>query len=467
MKSTQPGRSTVTRRISRTDIEAQEALGVCSWSLRIVHGPEEAGQTLAVPGGHEVRIGREADASVDIVLPDARVSRLHAALLAGVGDDYVTITDRGSSNGVFLNGRRVERAEVRQGDMLRLGDSVLVLARGALTDDTAPDLGLLGVSPLVNDLRGAVRRIAPSNLSTLIAGPTGTGKELVARAVHRESGRRGPFIAVNCAALPHTLFESVLFGHRKGAFTGATADQDGAFVQAHGGTLFLDEIGEMSLEAQPKLLRALETLEIIPVGAARATAVDVRLVAATNVIVDAALREGKLRGDLYARLAGIVIRTPSLAQRREDILLLFRSFLAPSFTARPMTPDFAESLVAYSWPHNVRELRRLAERLQVLHADARRWERGMLDEEMRKPPPSIPLPPMRAATATLPQDRPAESEKGSPSREDKGPPSREELIALLASCDGNVSLAAARVGRNRKQVYRWMEQYGVLRGTGR
>jgi DNA-binding NtrC family response regulator len=458
MKSTQPGRTTATRRISRTDIEAQEALGVCSWSLRVVHGPEGAGPTLIVPGGREVRIGREPDPSVDIVLPDARVSRDHAALVGGVGDDYVTILDRNSSNGVYLNGRRVDRAEVRPGDMLRLGDAVLVLALGAPTVDTAPDLGLVGVSPLVNALRGAVRRIAPSNLPTLIVGPTGTGKELVARAVHRESGRRGPFIAVNCAALPQALFESVLFGHRKGSFSGATADQDGAFVQAHEGTLFLDEIGEMSLEAQPKLLRALETLEITPVGAARSTAVDVRLVAATNVIVDAALREGKLRGDLYARLAGIVVRTPPLAQRREDIVLLFRSFLAPSFAALPMTADFVESLVGYPWPHNVRELRRLAERLQVLYPDASGWERKMLDEDMREPAHSAPPVPTRSAGTPLPEG---------PAEPDKGPPSREELIALLASCDGNVSLAAARVGRNRKQVYRWMEQYGVLRGTGR
>jgi sigma-54 dependent transcriptional regulator, acetoin dehydrogenase operon transcriptional activator AcoR len=458
MTTTPPGRSTVTRRISRTDIEAQEAESACVWTLRVLRGPEELGPALVIPAGRQLRIGREESTGVDIVLSDPRVSRVHADLLSEPGNDHLVILDRKSSNGVFLNGHRVTRAEVRAGDMLRLGDAVLVLGdRAPPGRDEEPDLGLLGASTRIADLRRTVRRVAPSALSAFLVGPTGTGKELVARAIHRESGRSGPFIAVNCAALPQTLFESTLFGHRKGSFTGASTDQDGAFVQAHGGTLFLDEVGEMAIEAQPRLLRALETLEITPVGAARSTAVDVRIVAATNVVVEAALREGKLRGDLYARLAGVVIRTPPLHHRREDIVLLFRSFFAPTFAARPMTADFVESLVSYSWPHNVRELRRLAERLQVLHPDAPRWERRMLDEEMREP--RCAPPQQQSVVATLPPERPAEPERG--------PPSREELLALLASCDGNVSLAAARVGRNRKQVYRWMEQYGVLRGTGR
>ena len=301
-----------------------------------------------------------------------------------------------------------------------------------------------------------MRKVAPSTLPVLIVGPTGTGKELVARALHEESGRKGRVVAVNCAALPATLVESVLFGHRKGAYTGAIADQDGAFVQANGGTLFLDEVGDLALEAQPKLLRALENGEVTPVGAAQALAVDVRVVAATHVPLDAALEEGRFRRDLYARLAGVVVKTPALADRREDVPLLFAAFLGEGGT-RPMSADFVESLLAYSWPFNVRELKKLAERLVVLHAGAPLWERGMLDDEMRE------------AAAVAPEEIPAaRSSRGTapPSSKDHPPP-REELIALLERCDGNVSRVASLVQRNRKQVYRWMKQHAVDPGTGR
>jgi DNA-binding NtrC family response regulator len=332
---------------------------------------------------------------------------------------------------------------------------VIVLGSGApAPPEDAHGLGILGRSPLVANLRAVVRKVGPSALPVLVVGPTGTGKELVARAVHAESRRSGSFVALNCAALPPTLVESALFGHKKGAYTGAVADQDGAFVQADGGTLFLDEIGDLALEAQPKLLRALENGEVTVLGSTRPVSVDVRVVAATHVPLEAALDEGRFRRDLYARLAGVVVETPALSARREDVLLLFDAFLGAE-NARPASADFVESLIAYGWPFNVRELRKLAERLAVLHADAPRWERGMLDDEML------------AAVGALPAGSPPAPRGTEPPVANDRPPAREELIALLEKCEGNVSRVAELVRRNRKQVYRWMEQHAIEPGTGR
>ena len=449
------GRSSSTRNTLPMGADRVDRERARPWYLRVVRAPEPL--DVFVIEGQRTHIGREAEAGVDLVLHDPAVSRVHAVLAAFPGEDALWLQDRGSSNGVFLNGRRVEGAAVRTGDVIRIGDSLLVVGRGAPAPAAAArDLGILGRSPPVAELRAVVRKVAPSALPVLIVGPTGTGKELVARAVHEQSGRRGRVVAVNCAALPATLVESVLFGHRKGAYTGATADQEGAFVQADGGTLFLDEVGDLALEAQPKLLRALENGEVTPIGTTQPLAVDVRVVAATHVPLDAALEDGRFRRDLYARLAGVVVRTPALADRREDVPLLFDAFLGEG-GARPMSADFVESVLAYGWPFNVRELRKLAERLLVLFADAPLWERGMLDDEMR------------LAAGPGPEELPAASGSHgtAPPGPRDGPPPREELIALLEKCDGNVSRVAELVQRNRKQVYRWMKQHAVDPGTGR
>jgi DNA-binding NtrC family response regulator len=234
----------------------------------------------------------------------------------------------------------------------------------------------------------------------------------------------------------------------------AVSDQDGAFVQADGGTLFLDEVGDLALDAQPKLLRALENGEVTPVGATAPLSVSVRVVSATHVPLDAALDEGRFRRDLYARIAGVVVKTPSLAERREDIPLLFLSFLGDAET-HLMSADFAESLLVHDWPFNVRELRKLAERLAVLHAGAPCWERGMLEGDGFATDAVRPAAPACSFTArAAPGSR-------------RGPPPREELAILLARCDGNISRVADLVCRNRKQVYRWMKQYSLDLGTGR
>jgi len=229
---------------------------------------------------------------------------------------------------------------------------------------------LIGNSEQMQRVFDVVRRVAASEATVLLIGESGTGKELVARALHHGSDRReGPFVAVNCAALPADLLESELFGHRRGAFTGAVKDRQGKFAQADGGTLFLDEIGELPLELQPKLLRALQERVVEPLGGTPRR-IDVRLVAATNRNLDAAMREGRFREDLYYRLAVIPLGLPTLRQRRDDIPLLLRHFLVKhGASAVKIEEEALRQLVAHDWPGNVRELENLVERLVLLRRD--------------------------------------------------------------------------------------------------
>jgi DNA-binding NtrC family response regulator len=393
-------------------------------------------------------IGREPDGLADrvLVVDDPRVSRCHARLTCA--RDELLISDERSRNGLFVNGRRVEQQTLGVGDVVRLGDTVLLVGRGGAgdSDDDDDALEIVGRSPVLRELRLTIERVAPSELPVVVVGATGTGKDLVVRALHARSGRRGPLLAVNCAALPGTLVENALFGHKKGSYTGATSAEDGAFARAREGTLFLDEIGDLSLEAQPKLLRALENREVTPIGAVEPVATDVRVVVATHVPLEAAMKEGKFREDLYARLAGVVIKVPTLAERKEDVLLLLQRFLPADLRDRPMTADFVESLLAYHWPRNVRELQKLAERLPVLHPDAPCWHVTMLDDDMRLF---------------------ARGERAVEPEPPRGPPSREELIALLERCGGNVARVARLAQRSRKQIYRWMDRHCIARGAGR
>jgi sigma-54 specific flagellar transcriptional regulator A len=234
-----------------------------------------------------------------------------------------------------------------------------------------PTKAFIGASPSAEAIRHLIERVASSNATVLITGESGTGKELVARALHDQSDRCGcNFVPINCAAIPKDLLESELFGHRKGAFTGAMADRIGRFEMAHGGTIFLDEIGDLSLDMQVKLLRVLQERTVDPVGALKSVDVDVRVVAATHRDLEAEIEAGRFREDLYYRLNVLPLNTPALRQRTQDVPALLMHF-ATHFATKGQTPisftaDFIEALKDYTWPGNVRELSNLVDRFNTL-----------------------------------------------------------------------------------------------------
>lgn len=309
--------------------------------------------------------------SCDITLSDPYVSKLHC-VIERVGERWF-IRDRDSANGTFVNGYRVEGAELRVGTMVGLGTTRLV----ALADDAASGApavaGLIGQSDAFRRSVATAMKIAGSSCNVLLIGETGTGKELFAKMIHDASPRAaGPFVAVNCGAIPSELIASELFGHQKGSFTGASADRSGYFECAHQGTLFLDELGELPLLQQPALLRALETGVIRKVGAAHDMAVNVRVIAATNRLNLGRDAESRVRMDLYHRLATVTISLPPLRQRPEDIMVLvdyYLSQLRGEFGERSVSAAARDELLRYTWPGNVRELRHAVTRAINLGGD--------------------------------------------------------------------------------------------------
>jgi DNA-binding NtrC family response regulator len=289
---------------------------------------------------------------------DPAMSARHAELL--VRGDQATVRDLGSRNGTRLNGVALrDEQPLVEGDVLRLGDTILVFSnRGhspVLRANAEPQL--TGSTPSIEAVRRSVETVSPHSRTVVITGETGTGKEIVAHLIHRRSGRRGPFVAVNCGGFTESLLADELFGHVRGAFTGAIAEQPGLFRAAHGGTLFLDEAGDIPPALQATLLRVLETWHIRPVGSTRDVPVDVRVVAASNRDLVTLVRQGLFRADLYSRLAQWIIRVPPLRERREDIPALSSALLSQLGAGeRTLTPDLAEALLVHPWPLNVRGL---------------------------------------------------------------------------------------------------------------
>jgi len=394
--------------------------------------------------GARLRFGRAGSADVEVALDDPKLSRHHATITRAA--NIVEIRDHGSLNGTFVNGGRVETAMLRPGDVVRIGDTLLELGTTPVVAGTG-DPSLFGTSAAFVAAVELAERVAASDLPVVLLGETGTGKDRLAQHIHARSGRSGGFIAVNCAALPDELVEATLFGHKKGAFTGATSDSPGLFFEARGGTLFLDEIGELGLAHQAKLLRALDAHEILPVGSTRHVHTDARVIAATNVELPARIAEGGFRADLYARLAGAVIRMPPLRDRRRDILGLAERFLAQPTSAagRRLSVQAAERLVLHPWPRNIRELQLAMRRLGLELGDRAEIRRVDVDAVLEAP---IAAPSERSP-------RPAGS-AASP-----GTPTREELTGQLAGMRGNISRLAERYGKDAKQIYRWLKRYRI------
>jgi transcriptional regulator with AAA-type ATPase domain len=388
--------------------------------------------------GRSIVLGRDDDC--ECAIAGSGVSRRHAELMRD-GPIWVA-QDLGSTNGTFVDGKRITRAPLGPGSLLRVGEWIGLLLPA--------DLGAeAGVRELAGGLRGGprlvraldpARRAASSSLPILLEGETGTGKECVARAIHEWSGRRGAYVAVNCAALPESLAEAELFGHKRGAFTGAAADSPGFFRAAHGGTLLLDEIGDLPLALQPKLLRVLEEKEVVPLGDTRAVAIDVRVVAAAQESLEQAALSGRFRRDVYARLAGLTLRLPPLRERIEDIPALFGHFLSRFSESEPPapTPRLLERLCLYDWPLNVRELELLAQQLAALRADERELRTRHLPERIRR----------------------AREPGATPGQLDTRP-ELERLGDALRRHGGNIARAAAELGISRQRAYRWIESSGI------
>ncbi|MCA9594054.1 MAG: sigma 54-dependent Fis family transcriptional regulator [Myxococcales bacterium] len=312
-----------------------------------------------------------ADAAADLVLSDETVSRKHAEF--SIENGRVHVRDLGSRNGTFLGSARVVEAEVTLGSVLRLGATPIGVHPRWHVREVQPgqhrQFGeLLGESVAMRELFAMLERIAPTDVTVLVEGESGTGKELVARSIHGGSERSGaPFIVFDCGAVPVNLAESELFGHKRGAFSGAISDRAGAFQQAHGGTIFLDEIGELPLDLQPRLLRVLETGQVRRVGDDTMRRVDVRVVAATNRDLHAEVRRGNFRGDLLYRLDVVKLRIPPLRQRPEDIRPLAQAMLQGRITdGDELAGENLRRLLGYSWPGNVRELRNVLDRAVAL-----------------------------------------------------------------------------------------------------
>jgi transcriptional regulator with GAF, ATPase, and Fis domain len=428
----------------------------------------------------EVVLGR--DAACPVCIPEQAVSRQHARI-AFEGGEWVLV-DLGSRNGTMLGGRFVDRATLAHNDEIRIGDAVFKFiaegaerfvpyridghVRGARKSSLLPEL--VGGCQM-DHIAADIERIAPTELSCVVLGETGTGKEVVARGIHRVSGRKGSLQAINCAAIPPNLLESELFGYRRGAFSGADRDKPGLVKLADGGTLFLDEIGDMPLEAQAKLLRVLQSKEVFPLGATSPERVDIRVVCATHRDLHGHVREGKFRGDLFARLNEHTVRLPPLRERKEDVYQLVRSFAARYGKPQiQFTFSFLIALLHHDWPFNVRELESCIKRgvaltggapLEAQHLPDAIAERmkGYAKAKGGGPRPEaqslLPAPPR----APAPSGRPA-AEEQAPARERRAP-TEEELRALLRKHAGNVAAVGRELGKERMQIHRWVKRYAI------
>ena len=395
----------------------------------------------------------------EVALADATVSRFHCQLERSGGG--WRLTDSGSLNGTRVNGVPVRDCDLPFPECrIEIGDSALVVrelvSQRHETVADSPSLGALyGSSLPMRRLFDVLRRVAPTEVNVLIEGESGTGKELIAAEIVRRSTRAAkPVVIVDCGAIAPTLMESELFGHARGAFTGADRARTGAFEAADGGTIFLDEIGELPLALQPKLLRAIEAREIRRVGENEARKIDVRLVAATHRRLEREVNQGRFREDLFFRLSVVTVRVPPLRERTEDMRLLVDSFLSAlgaTDKASLFTHEVMESLRRHDWPGNVRELRNFVERMVVLEGE---------DASLRVGDPSSKAPP---ATPAIPADIEVPFRRAKDDAVDRF--EKGYLTQLLAWAEGNVSRAARKAAVDRMYLHRLLQRHGLKRAA--
>jgi two-component system response regulator AtoC len=403
----------------------------------------------------EVIIGRSPDC--DVTLTHAALSRQHACLRLGA---RMTVEDLGSKNGTHVGGKRLPArtaATLTLGESFQIGRFSFVVVRAPRSPARSTQHyadALLVADPTVAGASGLIADLAQSGISALILGETGVGKEVLAETLHRLSRRSGSFVRINCAAISPSLIESELFGHVKGAFTGAAQDRLGLLEAADRGTVFLDEVGELPAAAQAKLLRAVETREVTRVGGVRPIALDVRFVAATNRDLSSEIAAGQFRSDLYFRLNGVTLKIPPLRERRDQIAPLALEFLksaaAEGRSAKPpqLAANLLDRLRAYDWPGNVRELKSVIERALLL---ARGGEIGVAH---------LALGARTTTREAAPAVAPAAAPLGLPPKEAE---ERDRIVAALQQCNGNQTRAAKVLGVSRATLVNKLAIYRIPR----
>ncbi len=410
-----------------------------------------------------VALGRGAERRAEVTgneltvrVPDKWMSSRHARIEPSFG--RWVLTDTESKNGTIVDGHTTKRAVLTDGSLIELGHTLFLFFERLPIEAEAPALlelmptegaaGTVTLMPAWQHELTRLKQIASSEIPMLLEGESGSGKEVIARAIHGLSGRKGAFVPVNCGALPDNLVESELFGYKKGAFSGAQSDHDGLVRAANGGTLFLDEIGDLPAASQAALLRVLQEREVMPVGGTRAVEIDLRVVAATHRDLDDMVAEGSFRHDLFARLAGFRVEVPTLHDRRTDLGLLIGALHARMFPEEHpgFDIDAARLLLRYPWPLNVRELEQALATAQVLAGVEPIRAEHLPDSVRTGRPPGAPRPVVLSETDQKVRD---------------------QVVAALREHQGNVSAVARALDKDRKQIQRWIKRFSLDPGSYR
>jgi DNA-binding NtrC family response regulator len=463
----------------RDDLSADEGGSVEEPALYVVlEGERALAGGMRIPLHHidELRIGRgtertvrlEADRKAVLEIPDARMSGKHARLVREDGGWLVE--DTASTNGTFVDGKRTPQALLEEEAVITLGatcflfDPAEEVPEGLKSNvvDT-PSMksrprGTTTLVPMVESTMPRLVRVAMSKLSVLLLGESGSGKEVLAQTIHKLSGRSGPFVAINCGALAPTLVESQLFGHLKGAFSGAVKDEPGLVRASSGGTLFLDEIGELPPSAQATLLRVLQEKEVLPVGGTKPVPVDLRVVAATLKPID---ESETFRSDLYARIAAFVHRLAPLRERRGDIGLIIADLLPRLANERAarirFAPDLATAMCSHSFPLNFRELEHiLSVALVTSGEDLLRLE--AVGDALKAKSSKSPDEPRESAKEVTPRETRSRAARELTEEERK---LKDDLVASLTKTRGNISEISRTMGKTRMQIHRWMKRFNL------